>query len=386
MRFVTLFPECENVHLMKEQGMIPYFMSKEYNMDGVVACYMDSCYNSYGENGFSYIEELKDNLEIEKIDRKTRNKTVDGLYYLLKNARKIDVLYIFHLSERSLYWYLMYKLLNPKGKVYLELDADREIFHFEFNKFSIRRQLELHMIRKCDLVSNSIKSIAEEIGQKWEAPIKYIPRGFYTKGERIEVSSQQKEKVFCTVGRIGTWQKATEVLLDGFRIFSEQNKEWKLQIVGPIEKKFENYIERYFTDNPKLRERVIFTGGIYDKEELDNVYIKSKVFCITSRLEAFALVYAEALKSGCYIISSKVDCVEDVLQHEKYGTTFEIDNSYELAEKMLIVAEKDENWFENACIKAQDYAYKEFFWPDICKKVYEYLFLDDCKSSNRSTR
>ena len=43
-------------------------------MDGVVACYMDSCYNSYGENGFSYIEELKDNLEIEKIDRKTRKK------------------------------------------------------------------------------------------------------------------------------------------------------------------------------------------------------------------------------------------------------------------------------------------------------------------------
>ena len=88
MRFVTLFPECENVHLMKEQGMIPYFMSKEYNMDGVVACYMDSCYNSYGENGFSYIEELKDNLEIEKIDRKTRNKNSGWIVLFIEKCKE----------------------------------------------------------------------------------------------------------------------------------------------------------------------------------------------------------------------------------------------------------------------------------------------------------
>lgn len=374
MRFVTLFPECENIHLMKEQGMIPYFMSKGYGMEGIVACYMDSSYQTYGEQGFRYLDELDEYLKIDKVKKKNQSKTINGLYYLLKNAKKIDVLYIFHLSERSLYWYILYKFLNPSGKVYLELDADCEILKFEFSKFSVRRQLELHMVRKCDLVSNSIKRISMELSEKWNAPIKYIPRGFYTTGEKILISSEEKEKVFCTVGRIGTHQKATEILMEAFSIFAKKNQDWNLKVVGPIEEEFKDYIRQYFVKNPNLKKRVTFTGGIYDKKELDKIYATSRVFCITSRMEAFALVYAEALKNGCYIISSKVDCVYDVLQEEKYGTVFEIDNYNQLAEKMLNVTEKDDLWFENACISAQEYAYQEYFWPNICSKIYNYLY------------
>lgn len=378
-RFVTLFPECENVHLMKEQGMVPYFMKQKFDMEGIVACYADENYQTYGEKEFTYLKQLNDGLKIEKIQRLTGNIVMDAIFYLAKQARKIDILYIFHLGERSLYWYTIYKMFNPRGKVYLELDADKEILGFEFNKFSIRHHLEKRMLRKCALVSNSIKSVAEELSKKWETPVRYIPRGFYTDGIQREVSYHKKKNIFCTVGRIGTWQKATEILLEGYKIFAKQNSDWQLRIIGPIEREFEMCIEQFFSENPQLVDRIVFTGGIYDKKKLDEEYASAKVFCITSRLEAFALVYAEAMKNGCYIISSDVDCVNDVLEHEKYGSVFKIDDSVQLAEKMRIIAEKDDTWFQRKCELAQMYAYREFFWPNICKSIYNYLYMNKTK-------
>ena len=38
-RFLTLFPELENVHLMKDVGMIPYIMHKEFGYDSYIASY-----------------------------------------------------------------------------------------------------------------------------------------------------------------------------------------------------------------------------------------------------------------------------------------------------------------------------------------------------------
>lgn len=378
MRFVTLFPECENIHLMKEQGMIPYFMSKVYGMEGIIACYGDETFQTYGEQKLEYLDQLKDGLSIDKI-KNTGDLTRDGINYLIKNSCRINILYIFHLSERSLYWYTIYKFLNHKGKVYLELDANRDILNFKFDPYSIRHHLEKRMLKKCDLVSTSIQSLSLELSKKWNTNIQYIPRGFYTDGIKKEISPEQKEDLFCTVGRIGTWVKATEILLEGFRLFAIQNKTWKLKIIGPIEKEFEEYVEQYFNYNPELKSRIIFTGGIYNKHKLDIEYAKAKIFCITSRSEAFALVYAEALKNGCFILSSKVDCVDDVLKTEEYGSIFEIDDSNQLAEKMLELSQKDSDWYKVVCRKAQKYAYEEYFWPNICNNIYHFLYNQDKK-------
>ena len=44
-RFLTLFPELENVHLMKDVGMIPYIMHKEFGYDSYIASYCSRNWN-----------------------------------------------------------------------------------------------------------------------------------------------------------------------------------------------------------------------------------------------------------------------------------------------------------------------------------------------------
>ena len=50
MRFVTLFLKTENVHLLKDVGMIPYHLYKDHDLDCSVACYKNSEEYTYADN------------------------------------------------------------------------------------------------------------------------------------------------------------------------------------------------------------------------------------------------------------------------------------------------------------------------------------------------
>jgi L-malate glycosyltransferase len=41
-----LFPECRNVHLIKDVGMIPYILYKYYGYDSKIVCYNNETYSS----------------------------------------------------------------------------------------------------------------------------------------------------------------------------------------------------------------------------------------------------------------------------------------------------------------------------------------------------
>ena len=39
MKWVTLFPNCYNENLMKDVGLIPYFMNKEHNINSYIVTF-----------------------------------------------------------------------------------------------------------------------------------------------------------------------------------------------------------------------------------------------------------------------------------------------------------------------------------------------------------
>jgi len=47
----------------------------------------------------------------------------DALKWLRVHFKQIDILNVFHYIERSKRFILLYKKLNPSGKVYLKLDG-----------------------------------------------------------------------------------------------------------------------------------------------------------------------------------------------------------------------------------------------------------------------
>ncbi|WP_242846033.1 glycosyltransferase [Clostridium novyi] len=88
---------------------------------------------------------------------------------------------------------------------------------------------------------------------------------------------------------------------------------WKLKIVGPIEEEFNDYINNYFKNNPKMKDIVSFTGAIQNREELFNEYKKAKIFSLTSNFESFGIAFIEAASLGDVIISTDVGIAKELI-------------------------------------------------------------------------
>ena len=134
MKFVTLHPEGVNVDLMKDEGQIPYTLSKNYPVEAsFVASKMD-------KNGANV--DRVPGLRIVHFPLILNSTPLTGVIYLLLHAREIDWLNIYFAGRQAYWWAKLFKWLNPRGKIYLKLDMDfrncdlydenaeeREIFH-----------------------------------------------------------------------------------------------------------------------------------------------------------------------------------------------------------------------------------------------------------------
>ena len=366
MKFVTLFPEALNIHLVKDVGMIAYILTKYYGYKGTLACYRNS--EKYG-----YLDKEVKGLNVDFLKKYTGNDTIDGLLYILKNAKNIDVLHIFHVTSRRNYaWILLYKVLNPQGKVYLKLDADFRIKDIDFHKKDIKSNIRRWILKKCFLISVETVGLYKYLISQWNLDIEYIPNGFYDFDKRKSVSYKEKENIICTVGRIGTKQKASEILLEAFQLVNTSLSDWHIKFIGPIDDGFSNAIEEFFCKYPKLKDQIIFTGNIMDREKLNEEYKKAKIFCLTSRWEGFPLVFPEAMKNGCYIITSDIEAGVDVIENGKYGCSFQIDDTKALAKCLVAVCHKDRQ-LEINCEETQKFVYEKFYWINIAKKIDQLL-------------
>ncbi|NMA49016.1 MAG: glycosyltransferase family 4 protein [Tissierellia bacterium] len=362
MKIVRLTPGMDNVNFIKDPGMIPYILFKYFGYEGGVA--------SYWEEGFTYLDKEVKGLEFYSFKKVTGKPTLDAIIFLINNAKKIDVLIVYFMARQSFLWILTYKILNRRGKVYLKGDACEknlpEFFRKEFKYSVIKKCMTKIMIKMSALTSIETKKLQNFINKEHGIQIEYIPNGFYDYGIRKDIDYKYKNNTICTVGRIGTSQKASEILLEAFALASDKIIDWQLKMIGSIEDDFKQYIDEYFSRYPELKDKVIFTGPIYDREKLDDEYAKSKIFCLPSRWESFGLVYLEALKNGCYIITTDIPPANDVTDNQKYGKIFPIDDYKKLSE-IIIELVNNEHIIEKAHKEAQNFVYNNFYWVNICR-------------------
>ncbi|TDQ09906.1 glycosyltransferase family 4 protein [Pedobacter metabolipauper] len=359
-RFLTVFPSAENVHLIKDVGMVPYILHREFGYASTLACYKNDQY--------SYLNKEVNGLKIVYIKKIFNNPFLDVLIFLLWNARKYDVMQVYHLMRAQLIWCYVFRLLRfGKGKTHLKLDTGDSIYRFKMS--GITGKFVAFLLSRIDLISVETMEFFEYLnaGNILGRPVIYIPNGFDDGGTRDSIRSDQKENKILTVGRIGSYQKATEILCQAFKIFAENNAIWELQVVGPIEEEFKSFINTYFDENPGLKGRVTFTGAIQDRKQLEDYYKTAKIFALTSRSEGFPLVFLEALKFGCYIISSDVPAASDIIGRNKYGAIFPIDDYIALSKQLTDTVQHQK--FEGLAEAIQNYGYERFYWSEICRKL-----------------
>ncbi len=350
----------QNVELMKDKGLVGYFLSKITNTKPIMMfCSNDENYN------FSEL------LPEQELIFSNREDSLSSQYhkYLLENYDKIDILVLHGLYPETIEFLIKYRVLRPDGKVFCGLDMNSGwIENISWSSDVIR-----DFANNCDVITTSCISIVDMLNMRKDVsfPCYYLPNGFANITD-CEVCADEnvKENIFLTVGRIGTAQKNNLEMLIGFALSADKMPNWTLRLVGTIEEDFKPIINMFFEKFPYLKHRVIFTGPIYDKQELYNEYAKAKCFILTSLYEGAPNVYAEALNHGCKFIISKIDCADEMTNYGELGYTYKINDQDELANCFIKISKNSsKNDFKEHIKKAKAYAQKHYDWDKNVKKL-----------------
>lgn len=217
-----------------------------------------------------------------------------------------------------------YKELNPDGKIYLQLDMNS--LYGEW-LFQARPEL-IELGNYCDVIATSCSATQRMMNLKLPWCVECVTNGYYDGffGDTIP-DFGGKDNIILTVGRLGTWQKATEVLLEAFAIAYDEIRDWKLSLIGSIDENFKTYISEFYEKYSYLKDVVCFEGEIQDKSVLIDRYKKAKILAMPSRMEGGAPnVISEALRSGCVMAMTEFDAYADIIDDGRCGAASKIDD------------------------------------------------------------
>ena len=368
MRWVTYFPKFERIHLTKDVGLIPFYAG----LNGYEATLL-----GHADKPVESPEEAV-GLQLELLEEKGKLFFLDRAFmdWLKANASETHVLHLFHLSRDSIFYGAYYKRLNPKGKLYLKMDAynDHLFSRKQYAKNPIKNALlkrtEKDFLRHLDLATIENRKGLElatktypELLQKLE----YLPNGcndiFL---DKHFVEKPAKEKIILSVGRLGGSDKNYELLLAALPQITLP--EWKLAIVGPIGPDFQVKIDEFFMLHPQWRDRITFTGGISDRKKLYDLYSKASVFFLPSRFESFGISFVEALYFGaCLVGHHGMYAFCDICEEGEYGCFFEDNKADSLANAIEEAAAKSSE--TDFAEKASEHGRKSFSWSKLTEKL-----------------
>lgn len=370
MRFVTLYPRAKNVQLVKDMGLIPYYIRTLFNEDAELVTYKN-------DESYPYLDTVVKGAKVTFI-KKVFGRQIDGCIYLLKEAKKIDVLNIYHLNMSTFLYEIIYKLLNKKGKVYLKLDISME--GLRTVKLHDPRGFIKHMdIKMADLVSCETRVIQKSLNEFFNKEIIYVTNGCVLSDDDAKrdttpiskyIDEVNTDHTILTVAKFGTREKASDTLLYAFAKSADKH-DYNLKIIGTVEEQFRPVIDKFFEDYPDMKERVIFAGEIHDRELLREEYKKARVFTLPSRQESFGIVLVEAAYEGCYLVTTEATAAGyDVSDNGKYGYIAKTDDIDDLAKGFESICTDDSFDWNKHAVSISEHAKSVFDWEKIVTDLY----------------
>lgn len=148
--------------------------------------------------------------------------------------------------------------------------------------------------------------------------------------------SPLNEKVVIAAGRLD-WVKGYDLLIEAFQYVVEKHPDWKLKIFGSGKER-ENLAN--LIQEKKLYNNVFLMGST---KELAKELMKSSIFVVSSRMEGFGLVIAEAMQCGVPVVS--FDCPHgpsEVINDGEDGILVENGNIKKLGEAINRLIENED--------------------------------------------
>ncbi|MBR2658327.1 glycosyltransferase [Candidatus Saccharibacteria bacterium] len=374
-RFVTLFPRIEGFHLSKDVGMIPYAMQKYYDYNSGIVVYKGKDYSGF----YNYV------YGVSKLyfPLKKFNSIANCILFLLKSAKDIDVLHLYHIHVNSTFACVaLYLMLNKKGLIYIHLDSGSS-----FNKddvLSIRKKPIKSFIMKRIVFNKKNKKRILFGGQNMDEirrlngafpfqNIRYVPNGYEDSfNDKYNMEDCKKENVILFVGRANdVKQKRIDLLLAAFIKVKDKIPQYKLRIVGEVSPHQREEIKKLSIKND-LKDRIEIVGHVSDRRKLMKEYSIAKILCLPSDFESFGLVLLEALDHGCLIVGSNIPTTTSIVGEDKYGYLFNAGDAEDLALKLCLAC-SDNMKMKYVQENGKKYVMRNYSYKKILKVVDDWI-------------
>ncbi len=367
---VFYYGDIGSQHLYKDVGSIPLGLAKCLNWDSTFA-YV----NINGMLSDVFYEHFVNLIPIKY----TGNAFEAVIKFLWMSAKNYDVVSFYHFTRKHLLFVVIAKLRNPHIKVYIKADMGRNDIH-RITKRTKAYWLAVKFLRKAlpwpDLCTVETKAYVKQLNQTplYKERIRYLPNGFWRDKDIPKNLECQKEKIILTVGRLGTSQKNTELLLNSFTaIPAAQRTGWNLVLVGTYTPEIFQEAQKLIAQDRTLQNRIKFTGNISEKKILNQYYSKAIIFCLPSRWEGAPLVLPEAIHHGCFpVVTDCCDALYDMLDQGRRGDIVPNEDTLALT-KALERAMVDKTATVKRGMAAKQYVDQHFDWEKIIYRLQEYL-------------
>lgn len=347
--FVFYFWDFDDIHFVKDIGIIPFVMGKYFDYDVEIILTVPP--KVYPNN-----EKFTNNMKIHFAPSQ------DEINEIFKTA---DVLMLCGFYEFNAAQIINFKDVNPEGKIYLKLDFNLE-WLIDLDPYPA----VINAFRQADLISVESRELQYLMKKRWDLPTIYVPNGFYNFFDRKLVRATEKENIILTVGRLDE-KKNSFLLLDAFAKISDEVPDWKLVMVGHAHPDFTDYLSGLLEASPHLKERIVLTGSL-SYEDVVPYYRMSKILCLPSREEAAPNVIPEAMGRGCYIVATDVGNALDVLNYGQFGQIVPNDNLSYLQTSLLNICQ-DEDLLNSNCEQVQSYCNTTLNWVNLCEAIHAEL-------------
>ena len=253
----------------------------------------------------------------------------------------------------------------------------KRAFKNEFVSKKLNDDFIIKTFEKCDecwAVNSEVARIFHE-----DYGYKTMPRVMNNATEMLQIKNKKEaikeikdkhnikdEKVFLFVGRINKL-KNIFFIADSLELLKDKI-DFKMIFIGngPDEEEFKKYI-----DTLSIKDNIIFTGKITDRELLAKYYAASDLFLFPSLYDASSIVQIEAASQGTpglFLYGSATSATVK----ENYTGYFSNNDPKEYANKIIEIF-KDEEKYKEICKNVLKELYVN--WDEKIKEVYE-LYLE----------
>ena len=145
--------------------------------------------------------------------------------------------------------------------------------------------------------------------------------------------STGNSKKFLAVGRFSRQHKGFDLLIKAFHLFTQQQQEWTLDIVG---EGVEESLYRQMIREYGLQDRITIHPFT---DHIQSYYSNAQIYVLSSRWEGFGLVLVEAMAHGLPIVSSDLPTSKEIMGD--FGLYFENENVEQLAQQLNAATQLD---------------------------------------------